>query len=192
VAKVIYVASNNDHKISEIRQILTDFDVRPASCLVEHFEVDETGKSFCENARIKAQALAKYTDEIVLADDSGLEVFALGMEPGIYSARYAQHGNDKANVKKLLDKMHMLKDRRARFVCCMVAVKGDRMVERTGYVYGTIAPSPQGKGGFGYDPVFVPDGYDVTFAEMKPEEKNAISHRRRALEAIKEALKELL
>ncbi len=188
----IVVASNNKHKIREISQILDGFNVKPASSVVDRFYVEEDGDSFCENAYLKAKALSAYTNEIVLADDSGLEVLALGGEPGVFSARYSREGTDEVNVRKLLDKLKGLSDRRARFVCCVVAIVGGEVLQREGYVYGTIIDSPRGSSGFGYDPIFVPDGFSQTFAEMDPDLKNSISHRRRALEGIKEVLEELL
>ncbi len=190
--KTIVVASNNEHKIREISEILEDFDVKPAISVVESFHVEEVGDSFCENAYLKAKALSAYTTDIVLADDSGLEVFALGGEPGIYSSRYSEEGTDEANISKLLFKLKGISDRRARFVCCMVAIVGSEVVQADGYVYGRIIDAPRGSHGFGYDPLFIPEGFEQTFAEMDPELKNRLSHRRRALENIKEALRGML
>ncbi len=186
--RVIVVASNNEHKIREIGEILNNFTIKKASDIVDSFEVEEDGESFCENAYLKAKALSKFTQNIVLADDSGLEVFSLNKEPGIFSSRYSSIGTDSANTKKLLKNLEGINDRTARFVCCMVAIVNGDVIQKEGYVYGSIAESPIGDNGFGYDPIFVPEGFDVTFAQMDKDEKNRLSHRRKALEEIKHLL----
>ncbi len=191
-SRVVVVASNNEHKIREIKEILDEFEIKKASDVISDFEVEETGNSFCENAYLKAKALSKYTNDIVLADDSGLEVFALNNEPGIFSARYAGSGNDKENLEKLLKNLQKIDDKRARFVCCMAAIAGDKVIQKEGYVYGRIIDKPIGDNGFGYDPVFVPEGYDETFAQMPAKLKNSLSHRKAALFKIKRALEEML
>ncbi len=190
--RVVVIASNNEHKIREIKEILNGFEIKKASDVINDFEVEETGSSFCENAYLKAKALSKYTNDIVLADDSGLEVFALNNEPGIFSARYAGSGDDKENLEKLLKNLRAMDDKRARFVCCMVAIVGDKVIQKEGYVYGRIIDKPVGNNGFGYDPVFVPEGYGKTFAQMPAEIKNSLSHRKAALVKIKMALEEVL
>ncbi len=190
--RTIVVASNNKNKIREIKEILDGFEIKPVCDFVENFSVDEDGGSFCENAYLKAKTLKKYVNEIVLADDSGLEVFAINNEPGIFSARYSTRATDEDNLAKLLEKMENVEDRRARFACCMVAIINGEVIQEEGYVYGYIKKQPSGENGFGYDPVFVPEGYDKTFAEMPSALKNRLSHRRAALEKIKEALKEIL
>ena len=186
--RIIVVATNNEHKLKEIRDILEGFKILPAREFVEDFNPDETGNSFCENALIKARALKKYVDYPVLADDSGLEVFSLNGEPGIYSSRYSAEGTDRANVEKLLNRLKGKKDRSARFVCCMVLIVGKRVIQKEGYVHGRIIDAPRGNNGFGYDPVFIPDGFELTFAEMESSLKNKLSHRRKALEKIKAEL----
>jgi XTP/dITP diphosphohydrolase len=191
-SRTIVVASNNEHKIKEIKEILNDFEIKKASDVVEDFEVEEDGDSFCENAYLKAKALSKYTDSIVLADDSGLEVFALNSEPGIFSSRYSQIATDKGNVDKLLKNMKGIKERTARFVCCMVAIINDSIIQKEGYVYGVITEKPIGESGFGYDSVFIPNGYSSTFAQMDSELKNKLSHRRSALELINKELRVFL
>ncbi len=191
-SRVVVVASNNEHKIREIKEILDGFEIKKASDVISDFEVEETGNSFCENAYLKAKALSKHTNDIVLADDSGLEVFALNNEPGIFSARYAGSGNDKENLEKLLKNLQKIDDKRARFVCCMAAITGDKVIQKEGYVYGRIIDKPIGDNGFGYDPVFVPEGYDETFAQMPAKLKNSLSHRKAALFKIKRALEEML
>ncbi len=191
-SRVVVVASNNEHKIREIKEILNGFEIKKASDVINDFEVEETGSSFCENAYLKAKALSKYTNDIVLADDSGLEVFALNNEPGIFSARYAGSGDDKENVEKLLKNLQTIDDKRARFVCCMAAIAGDKVIQKEGYVYGRLIDKPIGSNGFGYDPVFVPEGYDKTFAQMPAKIKNSLSHRKAALFKIKRALEDIL
>lgn len=191
-SRTIIVASNNEHKMREIKKILSGFVIKKASEVVENFAVEETGESFCENAYLKAKALSKYTDDIVLADDSGLEVFALNNEPGIFSSRYSKEGTDESNLDKLLKNLDHIRDRRARFVCCMVSIVNGEIIQKVGYVYGSIIDKPKGENGFGYDPVFVPEGYNKTFAEMSAEYKNGLSHRRDALEKIKQGLREIL
>ncbi|WP_022670687.1 RdgB/HAM1 family non-canonical purine NTP pyrophosphatase [Hippea alviniae] len=187
VSKIVF-ASNNEHKLKEVREILKDIEILPAKSVIDKFEVEENGKSFCENSLIKAKALSKFTDLPVLADDSGLEVFSLNKEPGIYSSRYAGTGRDEDNIKKLLENLKNKTDKKARFTCCMTLIIGDKIIQKEGYVYGVIIDKPKGKNGFGYDPIFIPDGFDITFAEMKPDEKNKLSHRKRALELIKKEL----
>lgn len=185
LSRKLVVATNNSHKLKEIKEILKGFEIIPAKEVSKDFNPVEKGSSFCENALIKARELGKFTELPILADDSGLEVFALNGEPGVFSSRYSKDGSDEANLEKLLANLKGIKDRRARFVCCMVLLLKDTVIKREGFVYGEIIGEPRGKGGFGYDPVFVPEGYNRTFAEMSGDEKNAISHRRRALELIK-------
>ncbi len=189
--RVIVVATNNEHKLREIREILGSFEILPAKEFIKDFNPEETGRSFCENALIKAKALKEYVSYPVLADDSGLEVFSLNGEPGIFSSRYSPEGTDRANVEKLLNRLKGKKDRSARFVCCMVLIVGERVIQKEGYVQGRIIEAPRGKNGFGYDPVFIPEGFELTFAEMEPSLKNNLSHRRRALEKVKAELEAL-
>jgi len=155
-------------------------------------DVDEAGDTLEDNARLKALALLEATGTAAVADDTGLEVDALGGAPGVYSSRYSGEGATYAqNVAKLLDELRAVGaeapgQRRARFRTVALAVfPGGREVVAHGVVEGTIAAAPQGTGGFGYDPVFVPDGGDGrTFAEMEPAEKHRVSHRGRALRAL--------
>jgi XTP/dITP diphosphohydrolase len=181
----ILVATGNRHKIDEIRAILA-----PAGVLaVGPHEIGgipavvEDGETFAANATKKARSVALATGWPVLADDSGLEVLALAGAPGVRSARYAGEGaDDGANTAKLLRAMSGVTDRRARFVCVVAVARADGTVECTeGQVPGQIITVPRGRQGFGYDPVFVPDGYAHTFAELDPAEKNRISHRASAL-----------
>ena len=189
----IVIASANAHKVEEYRDLLKDQDVELHS-LADYpgFPgVEENGSTFTENASIKAIAVSKYCDVPAFADDSGLEVMALDGRPGIYSARYAE--NDPARRAKLLGELENVSDRRARFVCVIaIAINGEVIETFEGEVKGTIIKEERGEGGFGYDPIFVPDGYDQTFAEMPQELKNKISHRaeafRKAMEFIEEQM----
>lgn len=184
----LIIASNNTHKVHEIKQILSGkFDeilsLREAG--VDH-ETVEDGKTFMENALKKAREIADITGQASLADDSGLCVRALGGEPGIYSARYAgmngQHSCDSDNNAFLLKNMKDMTDRSAYFICTMALVYPDgREVVAEGYMHGNILEAPRGSAGFGYDPLFLPLGETRTVAELSDEEKNAISHRGDAL-----------
>ena len=182
----IIVASHNKHKLQEIGQLLPGWNVQG-----EDSGAEETADDFVGNARIKARAIApRHPGAWVMADDSGLEVAALGGAPGVRSARYAgRDGDTPANNALLLKNLAGVKDRRARFTCAVVLVAPDgteHVVE--GHCPGRIAEAPSGAGGFGYDPLFVPEGYECSVAELSPEEKNAISHRGRALAAVRDIL----
>ena len=174
----IVAATANAHKVDEYRKLLEGQNVELKSLLdYPGFPgVEENGRSFIENAGIKALAACKYCDVPAFADDSGLEVEALDGRPGIYSARYAP--TDKERIARLLDEMKGQTNRRARFVCAIaIAINGEVIESFEGEIKGTIVDAPRGESGFGYDPVFQPDGYDQTFGEMAPELKNRISHR---------------
>ena len=155
-------------------------------------EIEETGTTFQANARLKALGVSEVVDGLVLADDSGLEVDALGGAPGVRSARYAgEGGGDQANNAKLMREMQGKDDRRARFRCAMVLARDGKVLgEFDGAVEGRIIGEPRGAQGFGYDPFFVPDGFDQTFAELGAEVKNGLSHRARALDGVISWLKE--
>jgi XTP/dITP diphosphohydrolase len=177
-------ASNNKHKLEEVREILGDYitvlSLHEINCNVSP---DETGSTFAENALIKCRAISEFTRLPVLADDSGLSVIALNGRPGVKSARYAgEHATDKDNVQKLLAEMIGAGNRRACFTACLCLIDntGEPLFFE-GLLYGEIITEPRGTEGFGYDPVFVPDGHNLTFAELGPELKNTISHRRLAL-----------
>ena len=177
----IVAATANAHKVDEYRKLLEGQNVELKSLLdYPGFPgVEENGRSFIENAGIKALAACKYCDVPAFADDSGLEVEALDGRPGIYSARYAP--TDKERIARLLDEMKGQTNRRARFVCAIaIAINGEVIESFEGEIKGTIVDAPRGDSGFGYDPVFQPDGYDQTFGEMAPELKNRISHRANA------------
>ncbi len=184
----LIIASGNLHKVREIKEILADaffpiLSMKEAG--IDH-ETVEDGASFLENARKKADEIARISGCAAIADDSGLCVDALGGAPGIYSARYCgHHGDDACNNRQLLLHMQGKEDRRAHYTCAMVITYADGShVEAEGYMFGTLLCHEQGTGGFGYDPLFVPDGGDKTLAEYTAKEKNAISHRSKALAAL--------
>lgn len=186
MSKRLIVATRNAHKVEEIRAILTDYEVCDLSILDDPPEVEETGTTFLQNATLKALAISRETDALVLSDDSGLEVDALDGEPGVYSSRYAgEDGNDALNNEKLLRELSGVSLRAARFRCVMVLAKaGAVLADFSGSVEGRILEGKKGAGGFGYDPLFAPEGYDQSFAELGEEVKNKFSHRARALEGV--------
>lgn len=190
--KKIIFATGNENKLKEIREILSDVDAEIVSMKEAGIEADieENGRTFEENAVIKATAISKLAgDAIVLADDSGLEIDYLNGEPGVYSARYM--GEDTSYAIKnqaLIDRLEGVPDekRTARFVCAVAMASPDGTVETVrGTIEGRIGYKECGKNGFGYDPIFVVPEYGCTSAELTPEQKNAISHRGKALRAIK-------
>ncbi len=185
--KKLFVASHNQHKLREMAQILPAFEI-----VADNPEgVEENAPDFVGNALIKVRAIAsRHPGEWCMADDSGLEVAALGGAPGVRSARYAGEPCDTPrNNALLLKNLEGVADRSANFTCAVALVSPDG-AERTvvGKCFGRIALSASGAAGFGYDPLFVPDGYDKSFAELSAEEKNAISHRGRALEGVRRIL----
>ena len=196
--KRIILASNNLKKIKEIKEILKGFPFEVYSLKDMDIEVEEDGLTFEENAKKKAVEIHQYlvnkgeSNFIVLSDDSGLEVDCLNGEPGVYSARYAgEHGNDYKNNLKLLQEMKDFKgdERSARFVCVIAVVFEDGNVKTVrGEVEGYIIEEIKTEGGFGYDPLFFYKGFNKTFGEATPQEKNAISHRGNALKKLKNIL----
>ena len=188
---VLLAATGNAHKLKELQHIFQDYyDILPMSAAGFTEEIEENGDTFAANAVIKAEAVCGATGLPALADDSGLMVNALGGEPGVYSARYAgEHGNDEANNDKLLAKMEGVEDRSANF-CCALALKipGREPVVAEGKCPGVILHERRGTGGFGYDPLFYCEILGKTFAEVNEAEKNAVSHRARACEAMKEKM----
>ena len=191
----IIVATGNENKMKEIRQIIKRDDIQFVSLKDEGLsdvEIVEDGDTFEENAIIKAKAIAALTDDIVLADDSGLEVDYLNKEPGVYSARYL--GEDTSYEIKnqaILDRLAGVpkEKRTARFVCAIAAAMpdGEVLVTRE-TIEGYIGDKPAGNGGFGYDPIFYVDEYGCSTAELTEEQKNEVSHRGKALRAMKEKL----
>lgn len=187
---ILVVASQNAGKCREIASILDRFDVRSLAEF-DPFSFPEEGGDYLENARVKAAVAAEATGHACVADDSGLEVAALGGEPGPYSARFGGPGLDDAGrVQHLLNALSDAPDpRRARFYCAAACVWPDGRTETAeGICEGRILRATQGKGGFGYDPVFVPEGGDRTLAELSAEEKDALSHRGRAFRALRPRL----
>ena len=183
----LLVATGNSHKTDEIRAILgEDYVVSDLKAHPELLEVEETGTTFLENATLKAVEISKQVEGLILSDDSGLEVDALGGEPGVYSSRYAgEAGNDAANNKKLLHELQGEDSRTARFRCVMVlAQDGEVLASFDGAVEGRMLSELHGEGGFGYDPLFVPDGYDQTFSQLSEGIKNQLSHRAVAMQKI--------
>ena len=190
--RTLVFATNNQHKLEEVRKILGDrFEVRSLEDVGCHMDLPETGSTFRENALQKAQFMKKYYGFDCFADDSGLEVEALDGAPGVHSARYASEtGHDsEANMDKLLHELEGKDDRRADFRTVIAFVTDQGVHYFEGRIDGQILTERHGEGGFGYDPLFQPDGYDKTFAEMSADEKNRISHRGQAVEKFAEFLK---
>src|SRR5205809_2595317 len=184
----LIVATHNPNKTREIQQILGPrFEVRDLSAYPEISETVESGKSFEENAKLKAIAVSKKLSGLIIGDDSGLEVAALGGVPGIYSARYAgAKARDKENIDRLLEELTRIgakrDQRRARFRCVLALARNGQMLGMfQGIVEGSIVDQSRGLHGFGYDPIFVPNGFEQTFAELRAEVKNRISHRAKAI-----------
>ena len=182
----LVVASHNEGKIAEIKSLLTPLRIEVSSAKdLRLGDVEETGKTFEENAKIKANAISLMCGLPCLADDSGLCIDALDGRPGVYSARYAPNRDFDEGMKMLLKEMSDAekKTRKAHFSCCMaLACPNEKVKIFEGRVDGEIAEQPKGTNGFGYDPIFIPEGYEQTFAELGDDVKNQISHRRRALE----------
>ena len=191
----LLVATRNAYKTREIQQVLgLKFKVRDLSGDLEMPETDESGVSFKENAVLKAVTASRYLPGFIIADDSGLEVNALGGAPGIHSARYAgQTATDEQNIEKLLEELSRIRSKddgcRARFRC-VVALAWDGRILGTfeGKLEGKIIERPRGSHGFGYDPIFVPKGFGQTLGELPAEVKNRISHRAQAIRAVADKL----
>ena len=188
--KIVF-ATNNKHKLEEIKDILgKDFEIVSLAEIGCHEDIPETGLTLEENARQKATYIVEHYNHDCFADDTGLEVDALNGEPGVHSARYAE-GTDhdsEANMRKLLSKMSNIKDRTARFRTVISLIINGVEHQFEGRVEGRIATEKHGKEGFGYDPIFIPEGYDKSFAELGEEVKNQISHRARAVKKLAEYL----
>lgn len=197
--KTLVIASNNSHKIDEIKAILSEFNIEILSLKEAGIDIDveETGTTFMENAYIKASEIHKIrSNAMILADDSGLTVDALGGAPGVYSARFAgEHGNDRKNNEKLLSMMEGIpkEKRTAKFVCAMVLIsEDDKAIKVQGEIEGYIKEELSGAGGFGYDPLFYVPEYDMTFAEMSEEQKNITSHRAKALSKLRNEISSVI
>ena len=186
----LVIASGNKGKIGEFKKLLDDF---PIDLLTQPvgFEIEETGSTFMENARIKAIAVSQATGNLSLADDSGLSVEALGGAPGIYSSRYAS--SDKQRIEKLLAELKPFSNRKAKFECALCIASGEKvLIEVSGFCEGIITFFPKGQNGFGYDPIFEVSGLGETYAEMDHEKKKHIGHRGNAFKLLIPKLKQLL
>lgn len=191
----IVLSTDNKNKLREIREILEDLDVEiygKSDIDGMDFEVVEDGDTLYDNALKKARAMADRVDFAVLADDTGLFVNALGGEPGVHSARYASEHDDKKNRQKLLKNLEDKKDRSAYFKTQIILIDEDKnIIPIEGVCPGKISLEERGDNGFGYDSIFIPEGFNKTFAEMSHEEKNEISHRARALKNLRDKLSNL-
>ena len=186
----LVIASGNKGKIAEFKKLLDDF---PFDLMTQPvgFEIEETGSTFMENARIKAIAVSQVTGNLSLADDSGLSVESLGGAPGIYSSRYAN--SDEKRIEKLLAELKPFQNRKAKFECALcIASGGKALIEVSGFCEGLITLSPRGPNGFGYDPIFEVSGLGETYAEMNHEQKKHIGHRGNAFKLLIPELKKLL
>ena len=186
----LVIASGNKGKIGEFKKLLDDF---PIDLLTQPvgFEIEETGSTFMENARIKAIAVSQATGNLSLADDSGLSVETLGGAPGIYSSRYAS--SDKQRIEKLLAELKPFSNRKAKFECALCIASGEKvLIEVSGFCEGLITFFPKGQNGFGYDPIFEVSGLGETYAEMDHEKKKHIGHRGNAFKLLIPKLKQLL
>ena len=180
----LIIATRNAHKTAEIRAMAGGrFEVLDVTSFPECPEIAETGSTFLENARLKALGISRLIEGRVLSDDSGLEVDALGGAPGVWSSSFGgEEGNHARNNARLLEELRGRSDRRARFRCTMVlAADGRELAHFSGTVEGRIIEDPRGTQGFGYDPLFIPEGHQATFAELGEDVKNTLSHRSRAL-----------
>ncbi len=188
--QTLVLASANRHKIKEISQMLPEYHVVGYKDFGLDFEIEENGTSFYENALIKAKTVSEKLNLPALADDSGICVDALNGAPGIYSARYAGDGDDNHNNELLLKNMLGVKNRKAKFVCCMVFYKPTgEIITASGETHGQIMDGVNGENGFGYDPLFFSEDLKKCLGIASAEEKNTISHRYRAIEALKVKLK---
>ncbi len=191
--KRLVVATGNAHKLREIAEIFTDYEVCSQKQMGFDEDVEETGATFSENALIKARAACNALGYTVLADDSGLCVEALNGAPGVFSARYSGvHGNDKANRDLLLKNLQTQINRRAYFNCSVALVSPDgKEIVAEGRTYGNILRAEEGEGGFGYDCIFESEDLKKSFGLASAEEKNSVSHRFRALQALREKMGEM-
>lgn len=189
--KSLIFATSNAHKAQEVSQILNqeNLEFKTLQDIKYNSEIEETGQTLTENALIKARTIHELTGENVFADDSGLEVWALNMAPGVHTARYAgEHKNAGDNMDKLLSALKGKENRKARFRAVIALIWGGQEELFEGIVNGEIALTKSGEGGFGYDPVFIPENYSVSFAHLSDEIKNTISHRFKAVNAMKNFL----
>lgn len=188
----IVIATNNKGKINDFKVIFPEYNVIGISEIIEGFDVEETGETFEDNAKLKSEAAAKALNKRVIADDSGLEVFALNGEPGVYSARYAGiDKDDEANIDRVLKNLGDTANRNAQFVCVIsMSAPGEETVQFKGTVQGEITLSKIGDNGFGYDPIFYIAEKNKTMAQLTVEEKSELSHRGKAIEQLRHNLKD--
>ena len=190
----LVLATSNKGKVKEIKYIYSDMDVVAYSDLIEPFEIEEIGTTFQENALIKARAVFEAlgdSDAIVIADDSGISVDALGGEPGIYSARFAgENASDKDNLNKVVDELKKIhvEESKAHYTAAIAIVTKNAEFTIHGWMYGKVITTPRGENGFGYDPIFIPDGYEKTLGELDDVTKKELSHRSQALKHTKTVL----
>jgi len=190
----IIIATHNKGKVKEFKQLLSDLPITIYSLhdFPDIPEVEETGTTFHENAQLKAETIANKLGKPVMADDSGLVIQALDGAPGVYSARYAgEKADDQENIEKVLEQLAKAqnKERTAYFICVLaLAIPNKETIFHEGKCYGEITEKPIGENGFGYDPIFVPNGYEHTFAEIDASIKNKLSHRYHALLAMRQYL----
>lgn len=193
----LVLATSNQGKVREIKAMCRAYEVVPYSELIKPFEIVEDGETFKANALIKAQAVYRALgdpDALVIADDSGISVDALGGEPGIYSARYAKVGaGDRENLLKVVEKLKAcgLSESPAHYTAAIAIVGAQGSFCVHGWMYGKVIDAPRGEGGFGYDPIFIPEGYTQTLGELDDEVKKKISHRAMALELARLILRTL-
>ncbi|MCA4777593.1 RdgB/HAM1 family non-canonical purine NTP pyrophosphatase [Empedobacter stercoris] len=175
-------ATHNNNKVKEVTKMLPSYLSMKSLTAIDFFEeIEETGETFEENALLKAKTIFNKTGKNVFADDSGLVIEALDGAPGVYSARYAGTGKDEDNIAKALKELDGKTNRKAYFISIFCLILNGKEYFFEGRVNGTIATEIKGDNGFGYDPIFIPDGFSKSFAQMTPEEKNAISHRGKAI-----------
>lgn len=188
--KELILASNNAHKVEEIKSILDDYKILTLKDIGYYEDIIEDGTTFEENALIKARTIAEYSGKAAIADDSGLSVALLDGRPGVYSARYSKEQTDEKNIEKVLSELNGEKSE-AKFVSVIALVRPDGSeVTFRGECHGEIIFEKRGNNGFGYDPIFYVPSLEKTFAELTPEQKNSISHRKESLEKFSKYLKE--
>lgn len=188
--KELILASNNAHKVEEIKSILDDYKILTLKDIGYYEDIIEDGTTFEENALIKARTIAKYSGKAAIADDSGLSVALLDGRPGVYSARYSAEQTDEKNIEKVLSELNGEKSE-AKFVSVIALVRPDGSeITFRGECHGEIIFEKRGNNGFGYDPIFYVPSLEKTFAELTPEQKNSISHRKESLEKFSKYLKE--
>ena len=188
--KELILASNNAHKVEEIKSILDDYKILTLKDIGYYEDIIEDGTTFEENALIKARTIAKYSGKAAIADDSGLSVALLDGRPGVYSARYSKEQTDEKNIEKVLLELNGEKSE-AKFVSVIALVRPDGSeITFRGECHGEIIFEKRGNNGFGYDPIFYVPSLEKTFAELTPEQKNSISHRKESLEKFSKYLKE--